>query len=153
MIARVHRGDNGKARALVKAAASLPGKSSPAAGAASTAMPVGNKKAQKRLSLNNEDDDDDDDEDDDDDDDDDEYKALLRRSSHALSRKGGYPAVGTKPADRIDVPAAVSAQLECVSATRGNVKLGGFQDSCNPAKETGEVVAMKTGTYLPTFIW
>ena len=132
--ARVYKGN--KARGLKAAVAKLP----PAGSSPLTAGTV--PKGSKKLNIV----DDEDDDDDDYDDDDHEYRALLQRSSNALNRRVGIPAVVIKPVEKLSsgttAPAVVSAVVKTSVETP---KAAGFLDSCSPAKETGELVAMKTG--------
>ena len=139
--ARVYKGDRAARGGLAATKPTVAGKSSsPLTVGASSVVP----KPIKKVAVTY-----DDDEDDDDDDDDDEYKALIRRSSHALSRRVGVaPAGGAKLAGEriavVTVPGvggvAVGHKAAQVGSSRGAAS--GFQDSC---KETGELVAMNTG--------
>ncbi len=141
LIARAYRGNKarGSAGSAVKG---------PTAGkiVVAAALMPGNKKAPETLRLTHEDDEDDDDDDDDDDEDDDDdgVAALLRRTNSVLNRKAGQ-VVATKPVEK--ATAADSTVASAPAAAGLKIKQAGFLDSCSPAKETGELVAMKTGTY------
>ncbi len=131
LIARAYRGN--------KARGGGGGVKGPTAGKTAALTP-GSKKAPETLCLTLErDDEDDDDDDDDEDDDDDGVAALLRRTNSVLNRKTG-PVVAAKPVEKATTVASAPA------AAGLKIKQAGFLDSCSPAKETGELVAMKTGT-------
>ncbi len=135
LIARAYRGNKARSGGgAVKGAT---------AGKTAALLP-GNKKAPETLRLTHEDDEDDDDDDDDEDDDDDGVAALLRRTNSVLNRKAGQ-VVATKPVEKATAAASTVASAPAAAAGL-KIKQAGFLDSCSPAKETGELVAMKTGT-------
>jgi hypothetical protein len=139
LIARAYRGN--KARS---AGGAVKG---PTAGKTAALLPGSKKAPETTLRLtdnNNDDDDEDDDDDDEDDDDDDGVAALLRRTNSVLNRKAGQ-VVATKPVEKATAAASTAASAPAAAAGL-KIKQAGFLDSCSPAKETGELVAMKTGT-------
>jgi hypothetical protein len=143
-ISALYRGNNAKPRRPPKAAAVSSKKvtlgGSPVPG-----------KPQKKPNIVTNDDDDDEDDDDFDDDDDDEYKALLQRSSNALNRRVGagiVTGIATKTGEKPVTPVSVVTVAPVVPVAAAVAKAGEFQDACSPAKETGEVLAMKTGTAI-----
>jgi hypothetical protein len=141
LIARAYRGNKARGGAV----------KGTTAGKTAALLP-GSKKASETLRLtherdDNDDNDDEDDDDDDEDDDDDGVAALLRRTNSVLNRKAGQ-VVATKPVEK--ATAAASTVASAPAAAGLKIKQAGFLDSCSPAKETGELVAMKTGTGVRT---
>jgi hypothetical protein len=136
LIARAYRGNKARGGGgAVKGAT---------AGKTAALLPGSKKAPETTLRLTDNNDDDDEDDDDDDEDDDDGVAALLRRTNSVLNRKAGQ-VLATKPVEKATVAASTAASAPAAAAGL-KIKQAGFLDSCSPAKETGELVAMKTGT-------
>jgi hypothetical protein len=137
LIARAYRGNKARGGGgAVKGAT---------AGKTATLLPGSKKAPETTLRLTDNNDDDDEDDDDDDEDDDDGVAALLRRTNSVLNRKAGQMVATTKPVEKAIAAASTVASAPAAAAGL-KIKQAGFLDSCSPAKETGELVAMKTGT-------